>query len=241
MARLSDVQEWMIRIHEKVAEIHGALVVREPGNSVSADAYDGLRKVLLQSAKNRRIHIAHLLSLSDSLSRDASMQLIRDRVSDFMTELGVVSWSDTSQPEFFDVTEGDGPILECIEPAVVERLEDGRLVEIRRGTARRLPAPETPATTDPEALPTEDVPPLDRVPDVVSTAEPTWESRSNRRVIVVAIAALLVGLLVGIVVSSDGGGAPSPTNTEVPDTVLTDETSLSQPTTPAAQTTTSGG
>jgi hypothetical protein len=122
--------------------LDAAVVVRDPGNAHSADAYDGLRKQIIQSGKNHRIHVAHLLSLADSMERGADIQLVRDRVNDFLSELGVERVSDTSFIELFQVTEGEGTALECIEPAIIEKLDNGTATPIRLGKARRVAGPE---------------------------------------------------------------------------------------------------
>jgi hypothetical protein len=66
------------------------------------------------------------------------LELVKDRVDDFLKELGVEFLSDTSFVDAFEVVEGEGEGLECIEPAVIERLEDGQAVVISPGKARRV-------------------------------------------------------------------------------------------------------
>jgi len=50
-------------LHRMVTSINTALIVREPGTALSADAYDGLRKTILLSAKSSLTYISYLLSL----------------------------------------------------------------------------------------------------------------------------------------------------------------------------------
>lgn len=147
-----------------------ALIVRDPGGARSADAFDGLRKQIIQAGTNHRSHIAHLLSLSDSLERNAPSELIRDRVSDFLTELGILRWTDCSVIQAFEIVEGEGKDLECIEAAVVERLDSGHLNVIRMGKARRyeLPVEESPAIeVEPQPDPTETI----QIPELKETQE----------------------------------------------------------------------
>jgi hypothetical protein len=114
-----------------------ALVTRDPGTARSAEAYDGLRKQLNQASKNRRIHVSHLLSLSDSIERGAEYELVKDRVSDFLVELGISRSSDLSRPDFFEITGGSGDYLKCRIPAIVETLDDGTVSLVRLGEAER--------------------------------------------------------------------------------------------------------
>lgn len=135
--------ELLIRIVSLLERIDSALVVREPGNARSVEAFDGLRKSILQSSKNRRMHVSHLLSLSDSIERGADYQLIKDRVADFMLELGVSRSTDVGRSDFFDVTGGEGDYLECVVPAVIETLDDGSMSLVRLGEAIRTSVPSS--------------------------------------------------------------------------------------------------
>jgi hypothetical protein len=239
MARSDQNQALMVEMYALLNRIETALVVRDPGTKVSADAYDGLRKMLLQSSKNRRIHVSHLLSLSDSLNRDASMQLIRDRVGDFMAELGVSYWSDTSQADLFDVIEGEGTVLECVEPAVVERLEDGRIVEVRRGTARRVQGPEPEApNVDSDADTTSDSPSVSdaatpSASEELAVATPAESVNGRKRSVVpFVLASLVIGFIVGLMMNPGSNDSPkesttttsiAATTTTVPPTTTTTE------------------
>lgn len=118
--------------------IDTAIVIRDPGSSRSAEVFEGLRRQILQSSKNRRAHTAHLVSLAQSVRRGGSTELLSDRIDDFLKELGLEFTSDTSLSEAFEIEGGEGNRLECIEPAVIEILEDGQAVVISQGTARRI-------------------------------------------------------------------------------------------------------
>lgn len=169
--------------------VEASLVVRDPGNSRSAEAFDGLRKSLLQSSKNRRIHVSHLLSLSDSIERGAEYQLIKDRVSDFLSEMGVSRTSDVSRTEFFEVTGGDGPYLECVVPAVVESLDNGEISLVRLGEAVRTHTPS---------------PSSRRI--VQDEPDPTYASveTSSAMAVVVGITIAIIGFFLGWVIASIG-------------------------------------
>ena len=79
----------MAELHSMVDQLTTLLIVRDPGNALSADAYDGLRKTISLTARSKRSHISHLLSLKEILDRDDPIELIKERVSDFLSELGV--------------------------------------------------------------------------------------------------------------------------------------------------------
>ena len=212
--------------------LEAAVVVRDPGNAHSADAYDGLRKQIIQSGKNHRIHLAHLISLSDSLQRGADLDLITDRVNDFLSELGVMRISDTNYIDLFEVVEGEGSALECIEPAVVEKLDNQTLVPIKLGKARRVPGAdpieESPHVFDPNPIEHSD--------------EPRAKTFLPLRNIFIALALVIAGLLVGLLIGSGGDSKtdvdPSTTVTNTPlDNSVPSTTSFSEPTSTLVTTT----
>jgi len=127
----------LTRIELILQKIDTALIVRDPGSARSSEAFDGLRKIMIQAGTSHRAHAAHLLSLSDSLDRGASVDLIRDRVNEYLLELGITRSTDIGNVDFFEVAPGEGDTLVCEIPAVVQRLSDGRIVLVRPGKARR--------------------------------------------------------------------------------------------------------
>jgi hypothetical protein len=194
------------RIEILLERLDAAVVVKDPGNARSAEAFDGLRKLMIQSGTSRRAHVSHLLSLSDSIERNASMDLLRDRVGDFLLELGIRRTSDVSQPELFEIVEGEGSALECIVPAVIERFEDGRTNLVRHGKARRVPAPDpsVEGTSDGEGVAAAEDAPLasdSEVPhSAVSTSSPSTRSIALPVVVAVSLTATAIGLLIGIII-----------------------------------------
>ena len=193
--------ERLDRIEALLNRLDAAVVVRDPGNARSAEAFDGLRKLMIQSGTSRRSHVSHLLSLADSIEREAPMELIRDRVNDFLLELGISRSTDVSRPEFFEVIEGEGDGFECVVPAVIERLEDGRVNLVRHGKARRVPVVEEgPAETVP--APVEDT---EHSPAVGDLAQLSTSPVDHRRtislpmVIACSILTTAIGLIVGLI------------------------------------------
>lgn len=180
------------QIENLLQRLDAAVVVRDPGNARAAEAYEGLRKQLIRSSTNHRSHIAHLLSLSDSLKREASMELIRDRVSDFLAELGVKFISDYSHPDLFEIVEtvhGEAHSFEVLESAVIEHMDDGSIMAIRPGKVREIQGPAPEVQT--------------KVEDLEIQAEPTVVIQSNSRALrssLLAAAALIIGLVLGMFV-----------------------------------------
>jgi hypothetical protein len=112
------------------------------GSARSADAFEGLRKSILVAAKSRRTHISHLVSLDESIRNGGSLELVRARLTEYLNELGIERLTDSRHLECFDVvgdSEGD---VEILEPAVVERGDDGKLTILRVGKAQRTFSPK---------------------------------------------------------------------------------------------------
>jgi hypothetical protein len=181
------------RIELLLERLDAAVVVRDPANARAAEAFDGLRKLLIQSGTSHRSHVSHLLSLSDSINRGASIELIRDRVGDYLSELRVLASDDVSNPDFFEVTEGEGNELECLVPAIVERLDDGRTTLVRHGKAKRIPAPAgAPVTQSADST-------------AAISPSPEEEGPASSRpgalfISAISIINLLIGLLIGLLI-----------------------------------------
>lgn len=131
------LEEVLRRIDEellrKIDRMEVALIVRDPGTSLSADAYDGLRKQVAVAARDRQAHLVQLVHLDDTLRSTSDVKAIGSVLSELMQQAGIVAVDDPKRPELYDVVAGKGPTLEVLSPAYVEE-GTGRL--IRRGRAR---------------------------------------------------------------------------------------------------------
>lgn len=135
------IRSQLNRIENLLERLDAAVVVRDPGSARAAESYEGLRKQIVQSGKNHRTHLSHLIALQESIERGGNVELIRDRINDYLNELGIQKTSDTSYATSFEVVEGEGSAFECIEPAIIEVLDDGSIRTHRLGKARRVPGP----------------------------------------------------------------------------------------------------
>ena len=193
--------ERLDRIEALLNRLDAAVVVRDPGNARAAEAFDGLRKLMIQSGTSRRSHVAHLLSLADRIEREATMELIRDRVNDFLLELGVLRSTDVARPEFFEIMEGEGEGIECVVPAVVERLEDGRVNLVRHGKARRFHVVEVVPENERSGLAEDDEDPSAKDDPAQLSMSAVDHRRTISLPIVIACSILTtaIGLIVGLI------------------------------------------
>ena len=158
------------RIEALLERLDSAVVVKDPGSARSADAFEGLRRTIIQNAKSHRVHVAHLIALDESIWSGATIELIRFRVAEYLRELGVERLEDSSVPEAFDIV-GDGQgEFEVLEPAISERGEDGNFSILKVGKARRT-ASVVSFTTEPHDLSAGVV-----SEEITSTTEPQGDS-----------------------------------------------------------------
>ena len=136
------INERLVQIQALLERVDTALIVRDPGSSRSAEAFDGLRRQIAYAAKARRSHVSHLLALDDSIRTGGNVDLIAARLKEYLGELGIERIYDTSLSEAFDIAGDRSGEIEVIEPAVIEREEDGRVTVLRVGKALRTAQPE---------------------------------------------------------------------------------------------------
>lgn len=135
--RLAAIEEDLASMAGMLQRIEAALVVRDPGTARSAEAFDGLRKTVQAAMRERRAHLAHLVQLSDSLERGATVETIGALATEWCQQAGVQRWGDATRAEYFEIVEGDGPTLEVIRDAWVETSESGEPILLKQGQARR--------------------------------------------------------------------------------------------------------
>jgi hypothetical protein len=197
-------------IRNLLSRLDAAVVVREPGSARSAEAFEGLRKQLNLAVKSHRSHVGHLVSLSDSLDRNADIELIRDRVNDFLQELGIKTIREFI-PQLFEVVEtvdGDEDGYEIIEPAIVEELEDRGLSPIRLGKVRVIKGPI------PEPIPDIISPEIEQISDEIETQSVAPSPTVGQ--VLLAIGSVVIGLLLGwVLFHPDGNSVDKPTESTV--------------------------
>lgn len=122
----------------EVHEIKTALVVRDPGNRLSADAYQGLRQAVMAGANARRTHLVQLAQIADAVRNGADSKELGSLVEEWVLQAGLAQVDDPKNPALYEIIDGSGGALRVRQPAWVDT-HTGSL--IRRGTAERIPAP----------------------------------------------------------------------------------------------------
>ena len=128
---LREIEQVLGDLRLSVERIDASLVVRDPGNVRSADAYDGLRKQIAVSAGDRRRLLVLLTELGEAIRRKEDHQSLQARFEEWSSQSGISVLSEFDS-EHFDYLETDTTGVEISQPAYVE-IESGRT--IRRGVA----------------------------------------------------------------------------------------------------------
>jgi hypothetical protein len=118
---------------DKLERLDLILMIKEPETVKSADAYDGLRKRVIEAADNRRKHLADLAQIDAALHAGESPTELAMLLDDLCRRTGLQRAADTSIPELFDVVAGEGDRLEALSNAYIDELT-GQIV--RAGRAR---------------------------------------------------------------------------------------------------------
>lgn len=132
---------WRREIEHKLDLIYTALVVRDPGTSMAAEAFEGLRKQVIAGATARNAHVAQLAEFDVALRRGASADDLLKLTAQWLDQAGVVRVDDPTRREAFESTLAPGVPAEVEIPAYVNTVT-GQLVRQGRLRERQLPAVE---------------------------------------------------------------------------------------------------
>ena len=131
--------------------IYTALVVRDPGTSVAAEAYEGLRKQVVAGATARQAHVAQLAEFDVALRRGASTADLLALSAQWLDQAGVERIEDPTVRDAFDSSVPPGVTAEVEIPAYVNTTTR-QLVRQGRLRGREVDADEAPAIEEAPAL-----------------------------------------------------------------------------------------
>lgn len=171
---------WRKELEHKLDLIYTALVVRDPGTSMAAEAFEGLRKQVIAGATARNAHVAQLAEFDVALRRGASAGDLLKLTAQWLDQAGVVRIDDPTHREAFESTVAPGAPVEVDIPAYVNTVT-GQIVRQGRLRERQVPAVEqSPAVEEVPAIPAaesaEEVGALDEANDVETPAVEVTES-----------------------------------------------------------------
>lgn len=154
----SKARQDLAEVKQLVSSINSALIVREPGTALAAEAYEGLRRQVAQATAERHAHLTQLVRILEALDKGVSAESLQLLVEQWAEQAGLRRWHEPDPAEFFEVMgTGDGP-LEVLQPAWVGS-EPPALVKpglMKRHPASPEPSGPVPGGDDQEALPEEE-------------------------------------------------------------------------------------
>lgn len=145
-------------IKQLVSSINSALIVREPGTALAAEAYEGLRRQVAQATAERRAHLTQLVRILEALDSGVSAESLQSLVEQWADQAGLRRWHEPDPAEYFDIIgNGDGS-LEVLQPAWVGG-EPAALIKpglLKRHDSSAAKETQEPADDAHETLPKED-------------------------------------------------------------------------------------
>jgi hypothetical protein len=120
-------------IEHKLDLVYTALVVRDPGTSLAAEAYEGLRRQVIAGAQERNAHLAQLVEIDLAARRGVSAHDLKGLSTQWMSQANLVAIDDPSQRDLFEGSISGDANVEVVEPAYVDAA-NGRLM--RQGRLR---------------------------------------------------------------------------------------------------------
>ena len=148
--RSRETEQLLTTMERQIDRIHTALIVRDPGTTLSADAYEGLRKQVIASASSRLQHVAQLAEFDVALRRGASAEDLAALIDQWLGQAGIERVEDPSVQGAWE-TDAIGHAAEVEIPAYVDGVT-GRLVrQGRLRLTRETPQPIREDTQQPES------------------------------------------------------------------------------------------
>lgn len=197
-------REQLDRIEILLQRLDSAVVVRDPGSARAAEAFDGLRKSVIQASKSHRVHVAHLVALDESIRSGGTLDLVRLRVAEYLRELGVERLETPEVLEAFDVVGDSDGDFEVLEAAIIERFDDGRISVLKVGKARRAAHPSPPPEDFPVLVSNDiAVDQQSQTPAVAPDSDHSVRSRSRFIPLVIGAIVVLASAFIARSCSSD--------------------------------------
>lgn len=132
--RAREIDQLLAKMDRQLDLIYVALIIRDPGTSLSADAYEGLRKQVVASSSVRRQHVAQLAEIDVALRRGASAEDLAMLVTQWLNQAGVQRIEDPSGSEVWETTLPAGVVPEVDVPAYVDLQTGGT---VRQGRLKQ--------------------------------------------------------------------------------------------------------
>lgn len=145
--RRRERDERMRSIEQTLDRIWTATIVRDPGISKVADAYDGLRKQVIAAVNERTAHLQQLAKFDAALRAKASHDELADLVREWMAQASLEVVMDPRMNGAFEIVGSrQGAELLIRRPAYVDGVS-GRVVRGGIAAYEDPPAPQPVAAS----------------------------------------------------------------------------------------------
>ncbi len=169
MVRNRELKNDLMELNHRLELIYTALVVSNPDSPMAVDAYEGLRRTVVNSFKASQALQALLAQLDSLASTTDDVDPIRAKLAELMSQYGIVKLTRyEDRPDAFDRI-GEGPPYVATKPAYVTSPE---LPPVQMGVVET--ANDEPRASS-SAQESEDAVVLTNVPKT-GDAEPTAET-----------------------------------------------------------------
>lgn len=155
--RQREITDALQQIDQRLGEIEHAadkmntvLMIKDPGSTQAADAYEGLRKQVVASSTARRTHLAQLSAMAVAVSRATDVADLVPQVDEWLGQAGIVRITEVPRgarvQDLFEDADG-GTLRGAVDVEVVEPvfIDAQNQVVIRLGRARRIEASPQPS------------------------------------------------------------------------------------------------
>jgi hypothetical protein len=137
--QLTEISKALDLLDRRVEKIETVTMVREPSSTAAAEAYDGLRKQVVNAVSDRLNHLSQLVQLDVALNAGAGADQLAKLVDAWFEQAALLRVDDPQHPRrdaVFELVADQGGAYEVLEPAYVDTLTSR---VIRLGRARRSP------------------------------------------------------------------------------------------------------
>lgn len=139
----------LTEIARRTELIETILLVRDPGATQAAQAYDGLRRAIIDARQTRQQHLVHLAQIDSALQRGQSGADIQLLLRDLLAQASVERTDDPTKTDCYEI-DGSGDSITVIEAAYIDGItraviRQGRAQASKPGSAelksREIPDP----------------------------------------------------------------------------------------------------
>jgi hypothetical protein len=145
---IDEISEQLDALGRQLDSVYTALVIRDPGTAVSADAFEGLRRQIIAGAQERMAHLVQLAEMDVALRSGADSSTLLRLVESWIRQSGVDVIEVPTDDLRFEPITGDGP-WEVVLPAYVDSAT-GRTIRQGRLAVAFTPEVSTPVESEPD-------------------------------------------------------------------------------------------